>query len=304
MNSIIKFFASLLPNFERNQILEDIELLRTDAKENILPAYEAAARDMKSKGFRANVIKKFNDLFIHLFPQTRRVGFVEATLDFFAPMDQNLAVIQEYVQELFAKDVTKDALTYRKVNIIRYLETVRFVQRYASRLLLRTLAAETNVALGREGAVDSQLSPMELRWLVENQNAYFASVKALWHTPAQLRQVLESIPDIVVIPERAEIIRSTIGADKLDPLKFGLISFGLDANINPIYHFRMVYAEAQVAEYKRKVEEKRTLELRLLALKEAYEGKQDAKLAQNIEYSEGRLHRLNYQIDKLTAEYA
>lgn len=302
MHAILKFFASLLPNFERNQILEDIDLLRKDVTENLLPAYQAAARDMRGKGFKAAVVNKFNDMFVHLFPAVRRVGFVDGMVLFFQPMHENLNLMETYVQELFAKDVTKDAITYRKLNVIKYLEMVRFINKYAGRALLRVLAAETTAING--GTIDGQLSPMELRWLTENQSAYFQALQALWRTPAHLKEAFEDIPDIVVIPERAEMVRQTIGADKLDPLKMGFINFSLDAGINPIYHFRMVVAEAQVADYKRKVEEKRTLELRLLALKEAYEGKQDAKLAQQIEYSEGRLQKLNYNIDKLTAEYS
>lgn len=303
MNSILKFFASLLPSFERSQIQEDIEQLRKDVNDNLVPAFRAAARDMSGKGFKSALLNKFNAVYCYAFPQAKRGGFVEGILHFYAPVEANLAVIEEYVLELFAKDVTKEALTYRKVNIIQYLEMLRFVNRYSGRLLLRFLTAETGAVLGKGDQYDAALTPMELRWLNENQNAYIAAMKALNHQPAQLRAVLESIPDIVVIPERSEIVRQTVGADKLDPLKFGLINFALNANIHPLYHLRMVVAEQQVANYKRMLEEKRVLELRLLALKESYEGKQDAKLSQHIEYSAGRLEKLNYQIDKLTADY-
>jgi primosomal protein N'' len=52
------------------------------------------------------------------------------------------------------------------------------------------------------------------------------------------------------------------------------------------------------------MEEKRMLEFRLLQLKQAEEGKKDAKLQQQIEYTEGRLQKINYKLKKMEEKYA
>lgn len=293
------FFASLLPSFERNRITEDVDMLRKDLQDTLLPAYAAAAAMTKGKDFKAKALQDFNGLFIMMLPQYRRVGFVEGTLQFFNELPAKLDVLDALILELFAKDVTKDTITYRKAAILQYLETVRFASKFATRSLLRFLHVETSSQKGQSNHAE-EMTPVELKWLKDNQSAYLQALKLLSHPAKELAGLLGEIPDIAVVPERMEMVKQTVGGDKLDPFRFGLIS----ADINPIYHARLAYAEWQVKNYQAAIEEKRALELRLLAMSQAYEGKQDAKLSQQIEYSQGRLQKLNYAIAQMQEHYA
>lgn len=65
----------------------------------------------------------------------------------------------------------------------------------------------------------------------------------------------------------------------------------------------MMIADWQVSRYKAAQEEKRMLEFRLLKLKLQSTGKADAKLDQNIEYTEQRLQQLNFKLHKMEQEY-
>ena len=92
---------------------------------------------------------------------------------------------------------------------------------------------------------------------------------------------------------------SIIGANRTDPFQFGLIPIVL----NPIYHVRMAIADWQVTRYKAAQEEKRMLEFKLLKLKLAQTGKKDARLDEQIEYTAGRLDKLNYKLKTMEEQY-
>lgn len=299
--TIKTFFASLLPSFERSRLTEDVDLLRKELHDNLIPSFTNAANIFKAKGFKNKTTLVFNSLFGYHVKVYQRVNYVEAIRGILITLPAKLDVIDSLIPELFAKDVTKETLTYRKMSVIRYLEAVRFVTKYSSKLLMRTLANETRAVNQSSELDDVQLTPVELTWLADNQTAFLDSIKVLDIQVKDLSAKLSDIPDVMVVPERMDVVKETVGVDKLDPLRFNFISAG---KYNFIYHFRMAIAEWQVKQYEAKLEEKRVLELRTLALKKAYEGKQDARLEQQISYNEGRLQKLNYQIHKLEESHA
>ena len=292
---ITQFFAALLPNFERSRIVEDLDMLRNEVKDNLLPAYKHAAALTHNKPFASKLVTNFNDVFCLTLPEYKRVGFIGGLLSFYTTLEDKLDIIDKMIPDLFAKDVTKESITYRKASILQYLATVRFINEYSARSLLRFLAAEQNAALGKEDQIDVQLAPAELKWLTDNQQAYLQALKLLSIPVKDLAAALNQIPEITVVPERYDVVAQTVGLQNLDPLKLGLIS----GNWNPIYHLRSLWVERQVEAYKRDKETKRALELRLLALKQAHEGKQDARLAQQIEYIEGRIAKLSQSIHEM-----
>lgn len=289
---IPQFFSALLPNFERSRIVEDLDMLRTEVKDNLLPAYKHAVQLTQGKPFKSALVNNFNEVFMITLPEYRRVGFLGGLLSFYTTLEDKLDIIDRMIPELFAKDVTKESITYRKASILQYLSAVRFVNEYSARSLLRFLSAEQLAALGKEDQIDVQLAPAELKWLNDNQQAYMQAIKVLSIPVKDLATALGQIPEITVVPERYEVVAQSVGRQNLDPLKLGLIS----GNWNPIYHLRSLWTERQVEAYKRDKETKRALELKLLALKQAYEGKEDARLGQQIEYVEGRIARLNKAI--------
>ncbi|MOA51277.1 hypothetical protein D3C78_1744100 [compost metagenome] len=97
---------------------------------------------------------------------------------------------------------------------------------------------------------------------------------------------------MVVAPDDVSTVEATVGATKTDPFHFGIIP----VRLNPIYYVRMAIAEWQVNRYKAAVEEKRALEYRLLVLKD---GSKDAKIEQEIVYTEGRLQKLNKKLNDM-----
>lgn len=298
--NIMKFFAGLLPSFERSRITEDAEQLISDLKTALIPAYKKAAELTNGQGFKSKPVIAFNEAFIRQFDTYRRRGFIEGILAILLTMPDKLSAIEKQVVELFAKDVTKDSMTYRKASLLRLLEIHRFVVDYSGRLLQRVVAAESYQKLGIEDQIDGQLSAAELKWLKDNEEAFFRSLQLLSHSSSDLMRQVDSIPDITIVSESAEIVKHSVGVDKLDPMRLNFIA----ARWNPIYHLRLIHSEWQVNAHKERLEEKRNLEFRLLQLKHASEGRRDPKLEQAIEYNEGRLTQLRFKIAEQEKEFA
>lgn len=287
------FFNSLLPSFERSRIVEDIELIRKEVVDVLFPALKTAITTMAGKSWSDNEANAFNSTFTAALPQFRREGFLGGAQRIFSDLPAKLDAIDKMVIEIFAKDVTKDTITYRKAAILQYLDTVRFAVKFTGRQLLRLTALET-AALNR-APFSEPFAPAETAWLKANEATYLQVMKLLAQHPKDLAALLEEIPDIAVVPDRVDLVKQTVGLDKIDPLKMNF----LPPNLNPFYSLRLLYTEYQVKRYEIQVEEKRLLELRLLAMKEAMAGKQDPRLAQQIEYTEGRLQRLGYKISEM-----
>lgn len=297
--SIVSFFASLLPSFERGRIIEDIESLQKQLKENLLPSIKTATELRPAGKWQAPLVQQFDKLFVYVLPEYSRLGFAGGTQKIFEDLPHKLDLLEKEVNALFGKDITKETVTYRKANVLRFIELARFATEYATKSLLRFIAAESCVLRNKADLVDTQLVPAELRWLDENRDAYFQVLKILATPASNLIHALEAVPDVAIVPERADVVKETVGANKLDPLKMGFIG----VKYNPIYHIRMAVAEAQVMWYKHQQEEKRVLELRLLDMKKAIEGKEDPKLQQAIEYNEGRLQKLNAELAQKQEDY-
>ena len=188
-------------------------------------------------------------------------------------------------------------MTFLKINLLQYVEAITFTIRYARRNLLWTYAEEI---AGEDPDIDvGDLTRGELQWLSENKSTYFACLKILSGDKKDLEKVFAEIPDVVVSEQSERVVPSTVGADRVDPFKFDFIP----VKLNPIYHARMAIAEWQVARHRAAQEEKRMLEFRLLQLKSTQDGERNAKLEQQIEYTQGRIEKLNFKVQKMEEDY-
>ena len=104
---------------------------------------------------------------------------------------------------------------------------------------------------------------------------------------------------MTVNPSSVTDIVASVGASRVDPMNFGLIPIVL----NPIYHVRMMIADWQVNRFKAADEERKLLEFKLLKMKMTDGGKRDANVDRQIEYTEGRLQKLNYKLMEMEKSY-
>jgi hypothetical protein len=122
------------------------------------------------------------------------------------------------------------------------------------------------------------------------------AVNALGQDKNRIEKAIDNIPEVLLSIDTGEVVVGTFSQDRLDPLALHAFS---STTSNPIYHIRMVFAERQVAKFKRNKELKKVLELRLLNLMSLREDKEDAKLEHEIQYTQGRVKNLDFEIRKM-----
>jgi hypothetical protein len=295
-----KFLSTLLPSFERSKVKEDIGLLREELKDVVLPVYDSAVKVMKNRKFLAQPIVEFDKHFKDNVKTPFRGNFIVVTHQALDNAYKNLDMLEEMVEKYYTDEIFRDALTYLKINILQYVQAISFAARFSRTLLLWTYAAEVNAVENNAEEMGHELTPGERQWISENAATYFRCITIISAPKRDVEKKFADIPDVIATEENQQFLPKTVGVARMDPFMFGLIPVVL----NPIYHVRMAVAEWQVSRHRAAMEEKRMLEFRLLQLKQAEEGKKDAKLQQQIEYTEGRLQKINYKLKKMEEKYA
>jgi hypothetical protein len=292
--SIAKYVASLIPSFQKSQIEEDVRLLKEELLNNTIAPYKGAADYFRRNGFKSKDTMEFDTTFSRqIRVESEMLGRYPITI-YFGMMRclENVNMVESRIDTIIGRDLAATGLSYSKANLLRFIEVANFVAKYSRKLLLWTYAHE-NMALGNRAG--NPLAPAEMEYLLQNRSAFISGLSVVAKKTKVIEAALNNIPNMIVVPEEAETVTQTVGLARLDPLQTGLIPIKL----NPIYHIRMAITEYQVARYKAGQEEKRALEYHLLALNELAEGTQDAKLEQQIEYTEDRLKKLNYKLAKM-----
>ena len=296
------YISSLLPSFTKTRMTEDLGIVREELRNTTLPAYTSSVKAFGNSRFKSEELIKFEDEFKKNVKTNFRGGSIAVIEQTLKMMDENVDVAEKAINAYYTDDVMRESMTFLKVNLVQYLETASFVTRYARRHLIWAVALETE-AVGSDGGYGQKRSMTEgeYEWLRVQKYNFFTALSIMGgFTPAEVEKNLRDIPDIVVTKDNAPVIEKTVGIQKLDPFQFGLIPVWL----NPIYHVRMRIAEWQVKRFKAAQHEKEVIELRLLQLKQAHAGKSDARLAEQIEYNEGRLQKLNYELKEMEDQYA
>lgn len=281
---------SLLPNFKKSQLTEDIRLLREEVKTSTLPAYKTARELTRTAPFTSEFSKQFD-------AQAKRD--VETYKDYFVGtidtalmrgmnhLDTVLSLVDKHFE---AEDVMRDALTFTKAHLIQFTELMQFLSSYSRRLLLVTVNLETNV-LGEDFNASTS---KDLQWLRTYQDAFLRGINVIAIKDADFQSSFAKLPDMLLTADSIDAAKQTVGASSVDPLKFGLIPY----RYNPIYHVRLAVVRWQVSRQKLAAEEFESLELRLLHLRDKRTGKENPKLEKQIQYNQERIEKLRYKLHK------
>lgn len=292
--SIIQFARGLLPNFERSRIMEDVAQQLKYLDEVLLPNLRNAGKVYSGKHLDSKEGREFVGSVFYAMPEFRSRGLFNGLAEYFSKIQLSLIEIQKIVPTLFSNpDITKETLTYQKVTVLKYLQASRFVANYTTTALSMILTAERSYLLREDSDAEltKEFTKAERDWLRSNMSRYVETLKGLNHNPRDIITAVNKIPDLSVDESKEKLLNQTVGLNKLDPLRLGFIG----TSYNPIYAIRMAFTEWQFENYKRGLEEARILELRILNLKHAMDGKRDAATERAIEYNKSRL-------DKLTAK--
>lgn len=281
-----KYLSSLLPNFEEKRITSLIQTTREEYQDTILPFYEKtvkafSATKMPYPAFLERPAKDGCPRF--------RGDLIAALQPILAKVPSKLALCDELVKEHFSTHVTKEGMTFAKMNVLRFVEVLNFSGMYARRLLV-TLYASLNA---NDIEFSEKVMKREMQWLDANARGFFKSLQLLDMRDADLKSKFKSIPHLNMIQGEVEVIEDSISAEKLDPAKLGLIPH----RWNPIFHLRVIWENWMEARRQATHEEVRQLELFLLLQDDT---KSDSpKLKREIVYAQERLEKARRKLKKM-----
>lgn len=298
--SLKSFLSSLVPHFERSRVVEDIDSLTGHIEKDLLPNYAIALQQLRGKKFASNPVRSMEALYDLRNPRDRGISHLQYITRVLTNSKRLLEALEEQIPELFARDVTKDALTYKRAAVLQLLAVVRFYTDYAAAYLHRAVMAEAAVLKGTE--VDADLNPVDRKFLDEQLESFLQAGHLLDQKVETVIERLGAMEDIQVVSDKINFVATTMGQDVVDPLRLGLM--GITATASPVYKIRSMLANWQDAAYKRNVELAKATQLRLYALKDARAGKNDPLLEQKINVLEGRLSRLRQDVADYEARYA
>jgi hypothetical protein len=292
-----KFISLMLPTFEKGRLTEELQVVRNEIKEITLPPLREASEFYRVGKLKSKQALNYDKNFLKIATVEKASGnYLNVSYMVLATMEEKLEVLGKMIDRAFAKDVGSSSISFLRANILQYLEVASFSSRYARRLLLWSLSEEQD-SDNSPFRLPKAMSKAEERWIWDNRENYAKCLAILAINTSKMQSSFGAVPDMVVAPDDIPAVEATVGTTKTDPFHFGIIP----VRLNPIYYIRMSIAEWQVSRYKAAVEEKRALEYRLLALKDG--GKGDAKLEQEIAYTEGRVQKLNKKIAEMEEGY-
>jgi hypothetical protein len=288
---IENYVRSVLPSMEKVQIKEDLRNLKEELDGKSIPPFVSAVDYFgKSYTFKSRDILALQKI-VDRRVNTRHNNLVQLAHAALEQSSKNVGTVIDMVEAHYSNDVVRDGMTYLKVSINQYIESMSFMSIYARRLLLVIYGLE---GMGNTGSIDKALS-RDLRWIEKRFNDFLVCVKANLKSEKVLKKEMAAIPDMQVKPEAIAIVRENVGADKIDPNNFGFIS----AALNPIYHIRMAWTKWQIHRLRLAEEEKELLEFKLAQLRNDAAGKKDARLEEIIERYEGRVQKLQFETEEM-----
>lgn len=295
---IDKFIEGLLPSFKKDNLRDELELIRKELNETI-PVYQEAGAFLAKHRFNGKDVQSFEKAWQRTVKTQFRGNFVVVTQQTLERALENTVIIEKIVNDEFVADVFREGMTFVRANAIQYIEQLGFAVRYARKLLNFVLYEETMESDKRAGTVGAGPSKAEKEWLFTKTDAFLLAINNLSLTKQELEKNFQSIPQAVADPDRIALVTDNVGITRTDPFKFNFIP----TSINPFFYIGKKIAEYQVSRYDAAITERKSLELRLLNMKLQSEGRNDPKLQQSIEYNEDRLNKLNYRIAQMEEDY-
>lgn len=296
-----EFWNSLVPNFERSRIVEELELARKSLVEETLPPFKSVAEAKIFVGtspFKSAAIKRINNIYIR--ETGARSNFVNSLAVVLSNLSEGLGGIDQAIDDYFkTESVAKIALTYSKLSLLRIISLINFFTLYSRRVLLYTYGKEVPELGKAYGTMPEPFTKGEVKWLEDHLVNFCRCAKIFAQPMRTTLNTLETIPDIVYDPSKEDDVNSMVGKQKIDPLRLGFVPGVSDI----IWFFGSRYMEYQAEGFKRAKEERQSLELRLAQMLAAKQGQSDAAQDKVIQVTEQRLRDLNYKISKMEKDY-
>lgn len=289
------FIQSLLPNFDKERINEDIRITSLEMKNITIPAYKQAEPFLSKWTFQNPTVLKRIEIFNSIV-ERRRKNIITTIYEGLVIANVTLAELERLVDSSFESNVAGGGITYGRSTLLQMIEAIQFVSRYSRRLLNYIFVAETS-QFENEDTVTEALTPADIQWVEDNFINFCNAFNVITKPTKELDKMIEAIPNVVISDDNYDNLVSVAGEQKVDPMKLGFIPVFL----NPIYHISMRVAEWQTNRYHAAKQEVKCLQLRQIYLKSLDEKNSDAKIQKEIQYIEDRIQgylRKNAEMEK------
>lgn len=295
------FFSGLLPNFEKKRIMEDLSVSfkELEVLEELYSVIGSDYNKVMSTEFKTlvkemgkNVPNFRGDVMTYLS------GIIKARLS-------EKAKLEKFVDEIYGPVVLKDAMDYRKLHMLRYIDGFTFFNTYARKLLLVATDKLVKMDKSKQGlkTAASVVDKLDNEYVMDYRNIRsFAYVTgALSHDIKEIRLALSKMAKVNFSPENHAVVVADKGS-MADPLRLGLMP-GVGSLI---YFIGMNYNVYLVKRQEMMIEEKEKLQVKILLLNRLLEGETDkaaiAKLDKQISYYDNRINKLASQLEDLQEE--
>lgn len=282
----ISYVRSLLPDFDKERINEEVRITTAELHDVTLPMLKDSARFFGQYELKADKSVRLLNIFNAVLKVNKK-NFVTKLHDGMQVVNTNLASVAEMIERTYDEDIIAQGLTYKKAVLLQYVEAVSFVSRFSRRLLNYIYVTET-AEYGGDTKLEDSLTPADIEWIEGNFLNFANSFKSISKPFRDVKGAIEAIPDVQVTPDNMKTMSAVVGKDKLDPLQFGFVPVSL----NPIFHIRIAWSDWQTNRYHAAKQEIKCLQLRRANLEALANGKPDAKLQKQINYIEDRIQGL------------
>ncbi len=300
---IIDVVRAFLPHMDKDKVLEDLRVTSGELDNYALSSYRQATEYFKLNKSKSKQNKELMDLFYRNFDmqgspkQPNLAGEILKRLVF---IKENTDYILSLAETLYERDIINEGLTAKKAVILKAASSVSFISRYSIDLLNYMYVNEA-LELNAEIEDSMQLSPAAIKYVQLNITR-FATMLSDYGIPTKtFSKIVIGIPEVAISSKTANSVMGLYNEKELDP--FGN-QFKSGFTGNPIYHLRLQVAEWQSSRYKANKEKKKVLELRLLYLKSLKDGKPEAKIEQEISYTQDRVDRINRYLTEVEEDLA
>jgi hypothetical protein len=300
----LQFLKSLLPNFSKQTVLEDIRTTRVMITAITHPAYQDAMRVFGSRKFTNVSLQKDWEVFRRNVKGAQGANTIVAVEKSFKEMLGKLDLIEQLVEKDYNDDIEGAGVTYYKAAVLQMLESIGFATDFATKYLNYVYVVEAAELNDDENAsmideINANIVPADVRFLTERFLDFCTIMDVLAKPTDKVKADFEQIPDVTITEAGDKVVTQSLGTSKLDPFRHGIVPLVM----NPIYHVRMKYAEWQHLRYEKAKAEKEALELRKMRMERLLAGKKDAALEKQIEYTQKRIDDLADHIRKVENQY-
>lgn len=296
---LLSYLTSLLPHMDRETVLEDLQMTKTELTANVMTSYAAAAECFNVNKIASEDVISLQEQFFAAYGKPklgRSANFIAELNSLIKNLVDNVDYTSEQLEDVMEKDIISEGLTAKKAILVRAAEQTSFCSRYLLDLLTWVYLKESIQAYKKNGQTPPDEMPPSLENNIVINIGNFGRLMSLYGiSPSDYKSRLATLPDVVYNSATADSLNGVYAESKLDPLGVPLTNNFIG---NPIFHLGLIVAEWQANRYKSAQDKKKMLELRLMNLKLQSEGKNDPGLEKEIQHIEERIQKYEYVMKK------